>query len=300
MKNLNEFKADEAAKTFISLLEKEDLILEYDSKDEKRIKDLFTRGKGEESKILQLAQAMAKSIKKADKAFARGEAAEFILGKKGERNPNAISAIFYSRAQELGMDIDAAKLTSGEIEGDNILDIDIDSGKQGGQIFLPSYSSLNIWENEITGQLSDGAWENSKPYDHWEFWSKLTPTIGKPEVKAVNMRPKKTGYNLASLIEYVGDRMISVGRMGKAINKLMDYNQRIVAEKLGESNIKDMEAYNAKVESKQWPFKHSKYVGVFSNTELEKYFSTSYDLEDMKKDLKIIKLAMKNVNVVYK
>jgi len=46
MKNLNEFKADEAAKTFISLLEKEDLILEYDSKDEKRIKDLFTRGKG--------------------------------------------------------------------------------------------------------------------------------------------------------------------------------------------------------------------------------------------------------------
>ena len=92
------------------------ILLEFDAKDEKRIKDLFKRGKGQEDQAIALAARMAKSIKDPRKAFARGEAAEFVLGTKGEMNPNPIADVFYARATELGMDItskDAPKKSSG-------------------------------------------------------------------------------------------------------------------------------------------------------------------------------------------
>lgn len=40
--------------------------------------------------------------------------------------------------------------------------------KNTGKMVLPSASAAAIWEAEITGQLSDGMWENSTPHEHWK------------------------------------------------------------------------------------------------------------------------------------
>jgi ribosomal protein S20 len=69
-----------------------------EEKDKQRIKDMFTKSKGSDEKLLQLAKNMAKSIDDGLKAFRRGEAADVLLGPED----NELSKIFYDRAKELG------------------------------------------------------------------------------------------------------------------------------------------------------------------------------------------------------
>ena len=63
-----------------------------------------------------------------------------------------------------------------------------------------------LWEDEILGQLSDGAWENATPHDHWQAWGRAGVEVGSP-AGYYGFRPKRTSYGLNSLIEYIGDRM---------------------------------------------------------------------------------------------
>jgi hypothetical protein len=55
-----------------------------------------------------------------------------------------------------------------------------------------------LFEHEILGQLSDGAWENTYPYDHWKFWNNLEVEEGAFKyVKDGPWPTKRSGYNLA-------------------------------------------------------------------------------------------------------
>ena len=54
-----------------------------------------------------------------------------------------------------------------------------------------------LFEHEISGQLSDGAWENAYPLDHWKFWNKLTIVEGPFSYeKGTEWPTKRSGYNL--------------------------------------------------------------------------------------------------------
>jgi hypothetical protein len=86
-------------------------------------------------------------------------------------------------------------------------------GFNGEGIFtVATLSQKNLFDCEISGQLSDGAWENTKPYDHWEPWGKSTIKVGTSVGR--DFPVKKDGYNLGSLLQYVGDRMLSFGAAG--------------------------------------------------------------------------------------
>lgn len=39
------------------------------------------------------------------------------------------------------------------------------------KLFLRNNDQVALFKEELVGQLSDGAWENSSPYDHWKGWS---------------------------------------------------------------------------------------------------------------------------------
>ena len=74
--------------------------------------------------------------------------------------------------------------------------------------YFPSKGLKAIFDHEIVGQLSDGAWENSAPWNHYRFWCHLDTQVG-PNwsfVPNVNVswdyrRPiKKTSYNLSILV----------------------------------------------------------------------------------------------------
>ena len=60
-----------------------------------------------------------------------------------------------------------------------------------GNIYLPTDTAIALWEAELLGQFSDGAWENSKPNNHWKIWTELKVKKGNPKVETKIM-PQKT------------------------------------------------------------------------------------------------------------
>ena len=281
-----------------------------EQKDIKRVEDLFHRSKGSDPKLLQLTQAMANSIDDIDKAQRRAEAAWEILGK--DNNP--IADIFLKRVEELKSGGKTSKVEkplsfskptqdipdkNPEPDYDN-LKKEYEGGhvsRKHGVIYLPSYSAIALWDWEITGQLSDGAWENSKPDDHWEFWNNLLPRLGIPEVKSRD-RCKKDGYNLAGLIEYVGDRMVQYGRFGKAVGEdilIMGGEVRSTVEDFPKEGPFNLEEWKQKqIDGKDWRSKDYYWKGL-EQKHIDAFYNTQYSEKDMRKDLAYIKEAMKKI-----
>lgn len=106
------------------------------------------------------------------------------------------------------------------------------NSKQPGTITFTSFGALALWEGEILGQMSDGLWENSRPHDHWEFWNRLTPSLGEAPALQTNIPGvcSKRSYALTKLLPIIGDRMVKLGRMGTAANTQLTGNQRSAAD----------------------------------------------------------------------
>lgn len=152
-----------------------------------------------------------------------------------------------------------------------------------GVIFLPTRSAMDLWTSEITGQLSDGYWENAKPSDHWHFWSNLVPRLGDPAVMA-NGHPVKDSYNLMSLIDVVGDRMLSVGRAAVSGADI----SRDAAEYMPGS----FEEFVRRTKDGGY---HAQHLKTVTPEAAKKFYATPYGGKDLRRDLSLIKQAMKNV-----
>lgn len=255
-------------------------------KDLQRVRDLFTKSKGNDDKLLQLTQNMANSIDNPVKALSRAYAAEKLLGK--EDNP--LADIFYKRYNELtNQNGDKPKNETLTDEELNILA----NLKVSGVMYLPTVSAAAIFENEIKGQLSDGAWENARPYDHWKIWSDIKCKIGSPKTIFINNRPIKTSYNLHSLIQYVDDRMIATGKLATnfSIEEINTEKFKTLCS-IAEYGIHSIEKIN---------YVKSKFESLnMSVEEVESIISSgNYTLKDLRKDLTYIKEAMKNYTVKY-
>jgi len=237
---------------------KEEIInLFEEAKDDMRINDIFKKAAGDENKMLQLARTMANKITDGLKAVRRAEAAEKIIPQSG------VAQVFKDRAKQLGMDFG----------GKNV---DAPSGK--GYIFLPTWSAIELWQNEITGQLSDGAWENSTPDNHWEFWSDLEVKKGAPEVKGGGYA-RKTGYNLQGLLSVIGERMLNKGRMAKALGRQLKQDESYGADDMPK-------AFEEYLKSKD------SYVRKIKKSDAQKYYNTTYTDSELNADLRYIKKAM--------
>ena len=82
-----------------------------------------------------------------------------------------------------------------------------------GRLHFKTAAAANLFAVEITGQISDGAWENSRPLDHWKFWCDAEVVVdGRIGHEG---RPSKTNYNVSSLKKYVKDYMLDAIRITK-------------------------------------------------------------------------------------
>ena len=64
-----------------------------------------------------------------------------------------------------------------------------------------------LYAAELKGQISDGAWENSRPYDHWKVMSDAEVKVDKSN-PGLNFTPKrKYNFSNTELVDIVGDRM---------------------------------------------------------------------------------------------
>jgi hypothetical protein len=71
-----------------------------------------------------------------------------------------------------------------------------------------------LYNEELAGQVSDGMWENSRPYGHWRYMSSAEGVV-MPGVAPgpFGFRPKrKYNFNHSLLVEVVGDRMLQIAQ----------------------------------------------------------------------------------------
>lgn len=163
-----------------------------------------------------------------------------------------------------------------------------------GTIKLPNVACLALWDNELTGQFSDGLWENSGPRGHWQFWSHLEASVASVDEECkvtASTYCDKNNYGLTRLIEFVGERMVALGRMAIAASKLspapsIGYEQRIAAENMPNN----YECFLHLADARMRAAVSDELAAMFYAT------TTTYTERDLRKDLKRISTVMKTVS----
>lgn len=71
-----------------------------------------------------------------------------------------------------------------------------------------------LWDQELSGQISDGQWENATPWDHWKPWCDAEVVVD-PEHVGRNFHARRQSYmfNAKDLLEVVGERMLEAVRI---------------------------------------------------------------------------------------
>lgn len=98
-----------------------------------------------------------------------------------------------------------------------------------------------LFECELMGQISDGMWENAKPYDHWKKWGEcdVDCSPNKP-LGRTGFWPRKDNYNFASpeLLDVIGERMVWLANLAEAqqfsiddLRSFYDFTDRDSTEK---------------------------------------------------------------------
>lgn len=85
------------------------------------------------------------------------------------------------------------------------------------KLTLKTITQKILYVEEITGQISDGHWENSGPRDHYQDWCRCEVAVG--DNAGRDFHTRKTNYNLLSkdLLEVIGQRMIHFGRLAAVL-----------------------------------------------------------------------------------
>lgn len=171
-----------------------------------------------------------------------------------------------------------------------------------------------LFKGELVGQLSDGAWENSKPYDHWKQWSRCKVVIGSSVGR--NFWAQKDNYNLtgSSLLKIIGPRMIGMVKLAKTgYLKLQDAGQYEGAEAFSD--------FGCSLDNWDMPTEKSiddEYNDILTKSKNDKYYSNkvksidnifggidglkkvilsnSYNKQQLIKDLNELKVAMRTFN----
>jgi hypothetical protein len=134
-----------------------------------------------------------------------------------------------------------------------------------------------LFKNELTGQISDGMWENARPFDHYKVWCRAEVSINPLNV-GVNFYAQKNNYNFTSqdLLSVVGDRMLNIANMTENGISLKDS---------GDFNDFGYSWASIKVEP-YWKEKCARFIEVFGSEEGYKTACKgSYDMKKLKKEL---------------
>lgn len=156
---------------------------------------------------------------------------------------------------------------------------------------VKNYIQKVLFDVEICGQLSDGKWENTYPFNHWEPWSECEVVVG--ENVGRNFSARKDNYGLTSndLLDVVGDRMVAQANMaenGIEVNMIREF-----------AEYAPPGASSSYAQDKYWMELEAKMIKTFGSYEkLQETRKGSYDLNKVKKELREIKKAMKSYSVI--
>lgn len=256
-----------------------------DAKDRKRVEDIIGKALGDTNKMVALATTMANRIGTYSKAEGRAMVAAELLGPE-----HPVTEVFHKKANELAGRPDSRTLTMVETTQHN-------EETLSNTIYFPTASAVALWEWEFTGQLSDGAWENTQPHDHWQVWCNMNVKIGNSRCKP-NRMPQKTGYNFGGLKSLLGDRMMAYARFGKAVGDdvlEMGSEVRCMIEEFPANGPFNLEEWKEEqCRAKDWR-KAEYYWKGLEQKHIDAFYNTTYTDSELSADIREIKKAMKNI-----
>lgn len=162
---------------------------------------------------------------------------------------------------------------------------------RGGVFALATLTQKVIYEEELVGQLSDGAWENTAPYDHWEPWANCRVVVD-PDNVGRTFHAKKTGYAFAAqLIDCVGERMLAYARLALHYGDGVDFR---VLEGYGTTGTMPTNKDSA---GSDYFARIRAYLSRFDLAEVKRVAEDEslYTEKDLRRDLAAISKAMKVV-----
>ena len=253
------------------------------AKDTQRIEGIIAKSNGSISKAAKLAVTMANKIKDSSKAEGRYMAA---YDKLGEIHP--VTSVFKQRFMELtGQSV--TNVTPLTLENDTTED---------NTIYFPTASAITLWEWEFSGQISDGMWENSRPYDHWRSWCTMKSKLGNPRrSRRTNHPVTKASYNFGALKQYVGDRMLTYGKFGKAVgNDILNMGSEVrsIVEEFPTEPFNLEEFKSNMIKRNSWRNAEYYWKGL-EQKHIDAYYNTNYTNTDLNNDIRTIKEAMKTI-----
>ena len=87
-------------------------------------------------------------------------------------------------------------------------------------IKLKTVEQVALWKYELSGQVSDGHWENSRPLDHYKKPCGAQ-VVQDPIQQGINFYCRRYNFTSKKLLDVVGVRMINLAKLAKFI-KLED------------------------------------------------------------------------------
>ena len=180
--------------------------------------------------------------------------------------------------------------------------------KGTGTVYFASVTQAALFEHELKGQLSDGMWENAAPHDHWKFWCDLEVRVAPPGerprvVTPCSWRCKKKGYNFASLYEVIGDRLLAIGRMARALG-----GSDLPFETFSHGEMRGAAEYmpttlgewlDCKAGRLPWQYDFvAGYMAHVTEHVARAFYNTRYDMRDLRADISAIKSTMKDITNV--
>jgi hypothetical protein len=79
-------------------------------------------------------------------------------------------------------------------------------------------SQVALFKYELAGQISDGMWENARPYDHYKPWCHCEVIVDPVNV-GKDFYAQRESYNFSSrdLLDVVGERMVYKARLAEVM-----------------------------------------------------------------------------------
>jgi hypothetical protein len=170
--------------------------------------------------------------------------------------------------------------------------------------YFPNAGLKALFDHEIRGQLSDGAWENSTPHNHWLFWCHLNTEVGSDWAFKFNRdvytheyrHPvKKSAYNLLTLVD---EEVVDLSYRMRAyyVDGLLGINLGTDAEYLISGSLDKARDYAKGPHGEYWQKLINKIEAVSEKKrEQFKVAYEGYTRDDLIKDLRLIKKQMKAV-----
>lgn len=163
-----------------------------------------------------------------------------------------------------------------------------------GILFVRNVEQQAVFELELKGQLSDGAWENSRPYDHWVVWSDAEVKVAGPSnALGRNFFARRTVYNFArtDLLDVVGKRMLGKARLVRHLG------YGLAEELQWDVDCNGLIDFEVKPSLDDYWVKRQARLNAYDQAVVNMALTDeSYGMEDLKRDLRELNAIVKIYN----